>query len=181
MNFHVGQTKNNTRPKQLVKSRRLAFFLITTKTVFIIVHNVFSGSPSNLDVQNFGAHAVSAWYKMILQKFGGYLYHADTAWAPKFCTFRSEGDTNMLRQCTLCCVLKIQKSLCFDGARELSFGDLCSNFWEFLKINFLLFTVAPIKNLPPPTLYWPYTGTFQSNSTQIKWSWKVGKPSQVSS
>ena len=27
-----------------------------------------------------------------MQKFGGYLYHADTAWVPKFRTFRSEGD-----------------------------------------------------------------------------------------
>ena len=74
----------------------------------------------------------------------------------------------MLRQCTLCCVLKIQKSLCFDGARELSFGDLCSKFWEFLKIHFLLFTVAPIKNLPPPTLYCPYIGTGRSNLIQPK-------------
>ena len=74
------------------------------ETQFLLIykyHNVFSGSPSNLDMWNFGAHAVSARYKKILKKFGGYLYHADTAWAPKFRTFRSEGDPNMLRQCTL--------------------------------------------------------------------------------
>ena len=68
-----------------------------------------------------------------MQKFGGYLYHADTAWAPKFRTFRSEGDPNMLllRQCTLWSGLLIRA--CF-FRRETTWTHVLT--WILEKTNF---------------------------------------------